>query len=81
MLHFILVLEFMLKVFTFHAPLRNKVTENSTTLTLTLTLKESASSLYVHSIEMLCNGRELKSRRDVSTRSEGYLNVKCERPI
>ena len=71
----------MLKVFTFHAPLRNKVTENSTTLTLTLTLKESASSLYVHSIEMLCNGRELKSRRDVSTRSEGYLNVKCERPI
>ena len=69
----------MLKVFTFHAPLRNKVTENSTTLTLTL--KESASSLYVHSIEMLCNGRELKSRRDVSTRSEGYLNVKCERPI
>ena len=71
----------MLKVFTFHAPLRNKVTENSTTLTLTLTLKESASSLYVHSIEMLCNGRELKSRRAVSTRSEGYLNVKCERPI
>ena len=71
----------MLKVFTFHAPLRNKVTENSTTLTLTLTLKESASSLYVHSIEMLCNGRELKSRRDVSTRFEGYLNVKCERPI
>ena len=71
----------MLKVFTFHAPLRTKVTENSTTLTLTLTLKESASSLYVHSIEMLCNGRELKSRRDVSTRSEGYLNVKCERPI
>ena len=71
----------MLKVFTFHAPLRNKVTENSTTLTLTLTLKESASSLYVHSIEMLCNGRELKSRRDVSTRSEGYLNIKCERPI
>ena len=69
----------MLKVFTFHAPLRNKFTENSTTLTLTL--KESASSLYVHSIEMLCNGRELKSRRDVSTRSEGYLNVKCERPI
>ena len=71
----------MLKVFTFHAPLRNKVTENSTTLTFTLTLKESASSLYVHSIELLCNGRELKSRRDVSTRSEGYLNVKCERPI
>ena len=71
----------MFKVFTFHAPLRNKVTENSTTLTLTLTSKESASSLYVHSIEMLCNGRELKSRRDVSTRSEGYLNVKCERPI
>ena len=32
----------MLKVFTFHAPLRNKVTGNSTTLTLLL--KESASS-------------------------------------
>ena len=63
----------MLKVFTFHAPLRNKVTGNSTTLTLTL--KETASSSCMY-IPLKCYAMvELKSRRDVSTRSEGYLNV------